>query len=368
MKRQRIFLSFLLLPLSILYGIIIFIRNKFFDWGILPSRSFHIPLISVGNITVGGTGKTPHVEYLAELLRSEFNLAVLSRGYKRKSRGFRLAGKETTAREIGDEPRQIKKKHPDLTVAVDGNRTRGIEKLRHQIEGLDLILMDDAFQHRKVQVNLAILLIDYNKPISKDFMLPLGNLREQAFEKRRANIIIITKAPADLQPIQRRIFLDRLKPYPYQSVFFTTLEYDQPRAVFPEWTENPTGNPINTNTQVLLTSAIADARPLHNYIKNHLSQKITPLKFTDHHNFKSSDLKKIKHRFQRMENQEKVILTTEKDAVRFAEMQDIPEEIKKNMYYIPIRVKFLNDRTSDFNKQIIEYVRKNKKHSFLYPG
>ena len=367
MKTLRIILSFILLPLSILYGTIIFFRNKFYDWGILPSRSFQIPLISVGNITVGGTGKTPHIEYLVELLMGEFRVATLSRGYKRKSRGFQLAGKDSSSREIGDEPKQIKQKHPDITVAADGNRVRAIKTLQKEIPDLDLILLDDAFQHRKVDVNLSILLIDYNRPISKDFMLPLGNLREQAFEKSRANIIIITKAPADMQPIQRRLFLDRLKPYPYQSVFFTTLEYGTPEPVFPESTDKQEVEKLFENSNILLTTAIADPRPLKKYVQENYSKKILSLKFADHKNFSERDIKKIQQRFSRMQG-ERIILTTEKDAIRLGEFTDMPEELKQHLYFIPIRVKFLNDRTSDFNRQIIEYVRKNKKHSFLYPG
>ena len=366
MKTTRIILSVILFPLSILYGIVVFIRNKFYDWGVLPAYSFNIPLISVGNITVGGTGKTPHIEYLAELLKSEFQVAILSRGYKRKSKGFQLAGPHSPARQIGDEPRQIKKKHPDIAVAADGNRVRAIKKLREKIKGLDLILMDDAFQHRKVDVNLSILLIDYSRPISKDFMLPLGNLREQAFEKSRANIIIITKSPVDMQPIQRRIFLDRLKPYPYQSVFFTTLVYGAPQPVFPEKAKELPDKKIHPDMSLLLTTAIADPRPLKNYVQKNFTKRIYSVKFADHKNFSDRDIRKIRQRFSRISG-EKVILTTEKDAIRFGELNNIPEDLKHHFYFIPIRVKFLNDRTSDFNRQIIEYVRKNKKHSFLYP-
>ncbi|MGM0504272.1 MAG: tetraacyldisaccharide 4'-kinase, partial [Bacteroidota bacterium] len=206
-------LSPILLPLSLLYGLIIYLRNRFYDYGFFKSTSFTIPIISIGNITVGGTGKTPHVEYLADLLKSEFSVATLSRGYKRKTKGFILAGDQSTAKEIGDEPRQIKQKFPNIEVAVDSKRVRGIQKLIDSNKDLDVVLLDDAFQHRKVQTNLSILLVDYNRPIDKDFMLPLGNLREQAFEKKRASIIIITKAPKDIKPIERRVLFNELHPY-----------------------------------------------------------------------------------------------------------------------------------------------------------
>ncbi|HKL38327.1 MAG TPA: tetraacyldisaccharide 4'-kinase, partial [Bacteroidales bacterium] len=270
-------------------------------------------------------------------------------------------------RDAGDEPCQIKRKHPELTVAVDGNRVRGIEKIRQQKPDVDLILLDDAYQHRKVQANLSILLIDYKHPITSDFMLPLGNLREPAFEKSRANIIIITKAPADMQPIQRRIFLDRLKPYPYQSVFFTTLSYDRIKPVFPDALEKDELQEPGPDTKILLVTGIADPAPMKKYVEENISKQIYSVKFADHKNFTSSDIEKIRRRFERLEG-EKIILTTEKDAIRFGESKAVPEDMKQAFFYLPVRVKFLNDRTNDFNSQIIDYVRKNKKHSFLYPG
>ena len=205
-NKTRNILSPILFPLSLLYGFIIYIRNRLYDFKLLKSNSFNIPLISVGNITVGGTGKTPHIEYLVDFLKSEFNVATLSRGYKRKTKGFILSTLESTDQEIGDEPRQIKQKFPDINVAVDADRTNGINQLIDLNKDLDMILLDDAYQHRKVNANLSILLIDYSRPIDKDYILPFGDLREQAFEKKRANIIIITKSPKDLKPINRRIF------------------------------------------------------------------------------------------------------------------------------------------------------------------
>jgi len=366
MRTARIILSFILLPLSILYGLIVHLRNKCYDWGVLPSHSFNIPVISVGNITVGGTGKTPHIEYLAALLRDEFTPAILSRGYKRRSKGFRLVGPDDPAREVGDEPLQVKQKFPDVTVAVDGNRVRGIRKLREHHPDTDLILLDDAFQHRKVEANLSILLIDYKRPISRDFMLPLGNLREQAFEKRRANIIIVSKAPPDLQPIQRRIFLDRLKPYPYQGVFFTTLEYGDLQPVFPNMGDGDISEKLKRDHRVLLVTGIADPQPLKKYVQDHISKQVYSVKFADHRNFSASDIQKIGRRFEQLKG-DRLALTTEKDAARLGEFTDMPEALQRSLFYVPIRVQFLNDRTSDFNSQIIEYVRKNKKHSFLYP-
>lgn len=371
MKNLRIALAFLLFPLSIIYGILVFFRNKLYDYNILSSHSFKMPLISVGNITVGGTGKTPHIEYLAELLKEEFNLATLSRGYKRKSKGFQLVRKDSTVQTAGDEPLQIKRKFPDITVAVDRNRVNGVKSLKEKKPDLDVVLLDDAYQHRKIKVNLSILLIDFNHPISNDFLLPLGNLREQAYEKRRANIIIVTKSPPDLQPIQRRVLLQQLKPYPYQSIYFTTLQYDNPTPVFKRYEANSVKSREisrpDENTTILMVTGIADPKVLKSYIEENISTKVHVLKFSDHRYYTPLDIEKIKRRFDKILGK-KAIITTEKDAIRFRESVHLSTELKNKLFYIPIGVKFLNNRTSDFNQHILEYVRKNKKHSFLYPG
>ena len=371
MRTARILLSFILFPLSLVYGIVVFIRNKLYDYNFISSHSFRIPIIAIGNITVGGTGKTPHVEYLAELLKKEFTIATLSRGYKRKSSGFHFAGLDSTVQQVGDEPLQIKNKFPDITVAVDRKRVRGINQLMDHLDELDVVLLDDAYQHRKVKANLSILLIDYNHPINKDFLLPLGNLREQVSEKRRANIIIVTKSPTDLKPIQRRVMLNKLKPYPYQNVYFTTLDYGEPLPVFGQQDKYREGEVqslrMDENTSILMVTAIADPAPLKEYLEKNVSEKINSIKFADHRNFSTLDIEKIKNRYEKMESGNRVIITTEKDAIRLKDSIHINEELKKAFYYIPIQVRFLNNRTDDFNKQILEYVRKNKKHSFLYP-
>ena len=370
MKKLRIILSFILLPLSILYGIVVFIRNKLYDYQWIPSRSFPIPLISVGNIAVGGTGKTPHIEYLAGLLKDEFTLAVLSRGYKRKRKGFQMVTNSSSAEMVGDEPLQIKNKYPEIAVAVDGNRVRGINRLMDMIPDLDLVLLDDAYQHRKVKVNLSLLLMDYHHRASRDFLLPLGNLREPFYEKRRANMMLITKSPPDIQPIERRIRLKKLKPYPYQQVFFTSLQYGSPRPVFKQESESSDERANidmpDQDTTLLLVTGIANPKPLKKHIESNISEQVRPMRFPDHNYYSAGDIKKIRHRFTRIKGQ-KAIITTEKDAVRLRESAHLPADLKQQMFYIPIRVTFVNSRTDDFNKQIIEYVRKNKQHSFLYP-
>lgn len=366
MQKIRKILSPILFPLSLLYGLIVFIRNRFYDYKIFKSLQFNIPLISVGNITVGGTGKTPHIEYLVNLLKSEFKVATLSRGYKRKTKGFILSTQESTDREIGDEPRQIKQKFPKIDVAVDANRTNGINQLATLNKNLDVILLDDAYQHRKVSANLSILLIDYSRPIDKDFILPFGNLREQAFEKKRANIIIITKSPEDLKPIDRRIIFNELKPYPFQHLFFTTFDYGILKSVFNS-SDNQNNNGNFKGFDILLVTGIANPKPLKEHIAENISKNIRILEYSDHYNFKESDIKKLERKFNSIVSDKKIIITTEKDAMRLQKFSNIANNLKGSFFYIPIQVKFLNNRTDNFNQQIIEYVRKNKKHSFLYP-
>jgi len=366
-KRIRNLFSPILIPLSLLYGLIVYIRNRLYDYQILKSAHFNFPIISVGNITVGGTGKTPHIEYLVDLLKSEFMIATLSRGYKRKTKGFILATEKSTAAEIGDEPMQIKQKFPDVQVAVDANRTNGIQKLREIIDGLDVVLLDDAFQHRKVVANLSILLIDYSRPIDKDFMLPFGNLREQTFEKRRAHIIIFTKCPADLKPMDRRILFNKLEAYPFQHVFFTTFKYGLPKSVFNKGQVISNLEDIS-GYQVLLLSGIANPKPLKKHIAEKISKNITDLEYSDHYDFNESDFKNIRRKFDSIDSDKKIIITTEKDAMRLQKFSNIAKDLSDSFFYIPIQVEFLNDRTDNFNQQIIDYVRKNKNHSFLYPG
>ncbi|MDA3952885.1 MAG: tetraacyldisaccharide 4'-kinase [Bacteroidales bacterium] len=365
-NKTRIILSPILLPLSLLYGFIVYIRNRFYDYKLFKSNNFNIPLISVGNITVGGTGKTPHIEYLVDFLKSDFKVATLSRGYKRNSKGFVLSTSESTVMEIGDEPRQIKQKFPEIDVAVDADRSNGINQLIASNSDLDVILLDDAYQHRKINTNLSILLIDYSRPIDKDYILPFGDLREHAFEKKRANIIIITKSPKDLKPIDRRLIFNELKSYPFQVVYFTSFEYGKLKTVY-NTSANKVENENLNDYDILLITGIANPKPLQNHILENISKNIHKIEYPDHYNFKESDIKKIINKFDSIESNKKIIITTEKDAMRLQKFSNIADNLIDSFFYIPIKVEFLNDRTDNFNQQITEYVRKNKKHSFLYP-
>ena len=360
-------LRYLLAPLTPLYGLVAGIRNRLFDYNILGSTEFKLPIISIGNITIGGTGKTPHVEYLISLLDGEFEVATLSRGYKRKSRNFLLASLYTSAEEIGDEPKQIKHKFPGIKVAVDANRVRGVRKLMADFKDLNLIILDDAFQHRFIKPGLSILLIDYNRPLSGDHLLPFGNLRESSYEKRRAHIILVTKCPPKLKPIQRRLVMKDLNLFPYQTLYFTTVIYGELHPVFHDARQLSKNECKIEKYRLHMVTGIANSRPLKKHLRG-ITPKITELKYSDHHYFSKKDMEEIESSFDAIDHEKKIIITTEKDAMRFQTMSDIKDVLKKNMYYIPIGIEFLDEEGDRFNNQIISYVRKNKRDSILYKG
>ncbi len=352
-------LRFLLLPFSLLYGIGVFVRNILFDYHILKSRQFNLPVISVGNITVGGTGKTPHVEYLVKLLKDEFKVSVLSRGYKRKTKGFLVAEIEPKASDVGDEPAQIKFKYPEVEVAVNADRVDGIEKLAERKN--DIVILDDAYQHRYVKPGLSILLIDYNRRIDEDFLLPFGNLRENTREIKRADIILITKTPPTLKPINRRIILERIKPLPYQEMYFTSFAYGKLSPVFN--TRNIVPEDFYNNHEIytiLLFTGIAYSKPIVDYLKKY-SQDIKHLKFADHSEYTENRLKKIVKAYDLINNEKKIIITTEKDAIKLREISEIDKVLTRSTFYLPIEVKVI-EKEEEFNEQIIQYVRKNTRN------
>jgi len=356
-----------LYPLSFLYGIVVFIRNYLYDTGILESRDFKIPVISLGNITVGGTGKTPHVEYLIDLLHDKFTVAELSRGYKRKTRGFKLVETDTPVTEAGDEPLQIKRKFPDITVAVCENRVKGIEKLFNSGNSVspDVILLDDAFQHRRVYPGINILLIDYNRPIKEDMLLPAGRLREGAAQVRRANIIIFTKCPPqELTPIKRRILQKEINLRPYQEMFFTTYHYEKIKSVF-SGVEIPDDFYRQENYSILIVTGIAFPRLIPDYLKQFAGES-QMLSFPDHHNYSVADIEMIMSKFNAIGNKNKIIITTEKDAVRFQGMKDLEEDFKKVLYFLPVKVEFLNEEGKIFDKKILNYVGENKSNREIF--
>lgn len=352
-----------MLPLSWLYGIGVRLRNQLFELGVLKSRSFDIPVISVGNITVGGSGKTPHVEYLIRLLKDHTKVAVLSRGYKRKSKGYVLAGKDTQMKDIGDEPFQMKTKFPDIYVAVDKSRCHGIDMLTESKEtnDTDVILLDDAFQHRYVKPGVNILLVDYHRLIIYDKLLPAGRLREPQSGKARADIVIITKCPKDMKPMEYRVIIKAMDLYPYQQLFFTTLEYDNLKPVFCG-KERPLRS-IGKNENILLLTGIASPKQMIYDLKGY-SQNITPMTFPDHHQFTGNDIERINMTFGDMPSP-KIIITTEKDNARLFGMDGLSDEVRHSLYMLPVRIKFMLGQEEEFNNKIIGYVQKNSKNSIL---
>lgn len=351
-----------LLPFSWIYGSIVRFRNWLFDMGLKKSKSFSIPIISVGNITVGGSGKTPHVEYLIRLLHDKAKIAVLSRGYKRKSHGYVLAEESTTMPEIGDEPFQMHQKFSDIYVAVDAKRARGIENLQNDeaTKDVDVVLLDDAFQHRYVKPGINILLVDYHRLIIYDKMLPAGRLREPLSGKNRADIVIITKCPKDLKPMEFRVLTKAMDLYPFQKLYFTSIDYDTPKGVFEE-------KQIELDKlqdyHVLLLTGIASPKQMEHDLKP-MTKDITNLSFGDHHSFKGKDIDRINDAFESMP-EPGIIITTEKDAVRLRETEGLYEKVKSNMYELPIKVSFMLDQQDNFNEKIISYVRKNSRNSIL---
>ena len=352
-----------MLPFSWLYGIGVRLRNHMFELGLLKSRSFTTPVISVGNITVGGSGKTPHVEYLIRLLKDTCKVAVLSRGYKRKSKGYVLADKDTLVKDIGDEPHQMKTKFPDVYIAVDKNRCHGIDTLTsdESTKDTDVILLDDAFQHRYVKPGINILLVDYHRLIIYDKMLPAGRLREPQSGKSRADIVIVTKCPRDLKPMEYRVIIKAMGLYPYQQLYFTTFEYDNLCPIFKG--KQRKLNSITKNENILLLTGIASPKQMIYDLKEY-SSNITPLSFPDHHQFTTKDIKRINETFTNMPSP-KIVITTEKDKSRLFGMDGISDEVRHNIYMLPVKVKFMLGQEADFNNKIIGYVQKNSKNSIL---
>lgn len=353
-----------LIPLSWLYGIGVGFRNQLFNIGLLKQQDYDIPIISVGNITVGGAGKTPHVEYLIRLLKDKVKVAVLSRGYKRKTHGYVLANDSSTVTDIGDEPYQMKQKYQDVHIAVDKKRVDGIAHITGDAEtnDTDVILLDDAFQHRYVKPGINILLVDYHRLIIYDKLLPAGRLREPQSGKNRADIVIITKCPKDLKPMEFRVLTKAMNLYPYQSLYFTTIEYESLTPLFAKEKSTIEKEALG-DKHVMLITGIASPKQIIIDLKPHVKE-MTTLAFSDHHQFKSKDIMKINETFNAIKG-EKIIVTTEKDATRLEQLEGLSEEVKQNLYVLPIKVKFMINQEEEFNDKIIDYVRKNSRNSIL---
>ena len=371
----------LLYPFALLYGLGVRLRNALFDNRFLASTGFQVPVISVGNLTAGGTGKTPHVEYLAGLLHDTYNVAILSRGYRRRTRDFRMVSTASAVHEVGDEPLQMKGKFPDIRVAVDRHRVHGVEELMKLSPQVECVLLDDAFQHRAIRPGCSILLVDFMRPPEKDHLLPAGMLREPASGKRRANIILVTKSPPDLKPIELREYVKTYEPGIGQHLYFTTMRYGPPIPVFPDSAQSllPDLNPIADDpgsedpgqqpAGILIVTGVAGKNALLDYATE-LCGNIREIRFGDHHRYRQKDLEMICSTFLEMQghgHEDVFVITTEKDAVKIRELE-VSEELRRTMFAIPVEVHFLNEDKQNFDRQIQNYVRDNKRSSILHQG
>ena len=360
-----------LYPFSFLYGLGVNLRNQLFDWRILPSRSYDVPIICIGNITVGGTGKTPHTEYLIKLLQKDFQVAVLSRGYKRKTKNFVLATLETPMMNIGDEPYQMKQKFPHVHVAVDADRCNGVEQLcaPNISPEVDVVLLDDAYQHRYVKPGINILLVDYHRMIGEDALLPAGRLREPEREKNRANIVIVTKCPPNMKPMDYRIINKQMELFPYQKLYFSTLTYDELTPLVHNAKDTPPAtrplSSIEKDEKVLLLTGIASPKQLLQDLEQYTSH-IKTATFPDHHAFTAKDIAQVKRQFDLMGEGKKLIITTEKDATRLINHPHLDETLKNSIYILPVKIEFLLNQQESFNENIISYVRANSRNSILH--
>lgn len=340
-----------LLPLSWLYGFVVYLRNKLFDRGCLEKRTYNIPIICVGNITVGGTGKTPHTEYLIRLLKDKYSVAVLSRGYGRKTKGYVLADNMSDSHSIGDEPFQIKQKFPEILVAVDGDRREGIKNLLRLDNPPQVILLDDAFQHRYVTPTLSIVLSNFYRPVYTDSLLPAGRLREPMSGLKRADIVITSKCPENLSDKDKGTIQKNLKLKDNQQSFFSAFVYKDVEPMF------GVGSSIEIETlkdkSILLVTGIASPQMIIEQLSK-TTNDIQSITYPDHYNFQDSDIIQIKDIFKKIESENKLILVTEKDAARLVSM-NIDESLKKYIFSLPISVS-LGDDEEIFDKIILNHV------------
>lgn len=342
------FLRKILYPFSLIYGLIIDLRNWAFDSGILKTQEFDLPVIAVGNLNVGGTGKSPQIEYLIRLLQTTYKTAVLSRGYGRKTKGFLVANDDSDADQLGDEPFQFYRKFRNICIAVDENRVHGIEQIQGACPEVELVLLDDAFQHRYVKAGLYVLLTAFGDLYVNDLVLPAGNLRESKRGANRADIIVVTKCPVNLSKEDRIRIEKKLNPEPFQKVFFSTIAYQ--KIVSGNQKELEIAE--LKNYSILLVTGIANPAPIEDFLdQNEIG--FEHMRFGDHHRLTNMEIQSISKKYAEMSGTKKIMLTTEKDFVRNFLEVDLP------VYYLAIQTEFIEGE-EDFNNLIINYVRKNK--------
>lgn len=344
-------LRYLLLPFSWLYGGIMALRNRLFDKGVFKSFAFDFPIIAVGNLSFGGTGKTPMVEYLIRLLANDYKLATLSRGYKRKTHGYRLATDQDDAQTLGDEPALLRLKYPMVQVAVAEDRALAIPQMIGGINGLQAILMDDAMQHRSVEPGLLIMLTAYDELFTRDQVLPTGTLREAKRGYKRAQFIVVTKCPPTLTKEERERITKEIDPQPGQLVFFAYQQYHQPYKM----ANNPDRLVPDKDTDVLLVCGIANPEPLQKFLEQHF-RNVYLRQFADHHDFTQADMESITTGFQNMEHDKKLIITTEKDAVRFFGQKNWILAANLPIFVQPVNMEFFPESKDLFNNEILRYM------------
>lgn len=342
-----------LIPFSFLYTLIMYIRNKLYDLEIISSIKFDIPIISIGNLSTGGTGKTPHIEYLLAKFKDNYKIATMSRGYKRKTKGFVLADENADARVIGDEPMQFYTKYPEVAISVCEQRITGIPRLLGEQSDVEVILLDDAFQHRSVRPGLNILITEFNKPYYKDYVLPLGSLREARSASKRSDLIIVSKCPADITQQQQKQMIRKIKPKLGQEVFFTKLVYEAPYLLL-----NPQQDSTLKDKNILLIAGIANPDPLLYHLKN-IAKQIKFLPYPDHHFFSLEDITQLKSLFDQWPVENKIILTTEKDAARLLLFKNDIQNWNIEISVLPVKVAFIQNENIFLNK-IKTYIQQEK--------
>ena len=348
----RKIVSWLLFPLTIWYAVSVWFRNLLFDLGIKRQVAPQVTTIGVGNICAGGAGKTPHVEYLLRLLSDQYTTALLSRGYRRRSHGYLLDDGSHNASRLGDEPAMVAAKFPKVQVAVCEKRVTGVERLMQQPHPPQVVVLDDVYQHRYIKPTINILLTEYGKPYCNDHILPFGNLREGRRARYRANIVVVTKSPNQLNPIDKHNIINRLKLKPFQKVFFSYVHYCDP---LPLMGKAPL--PLQTVESVLLVTGIADPEPRRQYVSSFC--EVSTIRFADHHRYTTADIKRIRRVFVQMNSARKLILTTEKDAARLRELADREVMSGLPIYYLPIEVRIHQNNDMSFDQTIQTIVHDN---------